>query len=111
MSGLKYEMEPPRSMSDEELAKVTAGYAVYIGSSASDCRVFVTTFSYCGVYDSSRTTLSYRPCPRCGRPMYTQAWNPKWACDPCNYTEFMPASATWEGSEESLVLAAKQSCL
>lgn len=100
-----------RPMDDEELAGVSAGYVDPDQSSLRNPKVYVTFVSYCGEYEPSTGNLVYYPCPRCGRPMYTQFWNPKWECDPCNYSEFCPMSVIWTGSEESLRSAGKATCL
>lgn len=111
MSDAKLEVKPSRPISDEELAEVSAGYVDPDGVTVKGDKVYVTFFSYCGEYDVASGQLCYCPCPRCGQPMYTQFWNPKWVCDPCNFTKYCPAFVPWEGTAESLVAAAKKSCL
>ncbi len=82
---------------------------------------------YCGQFDTTSRKIIYRPCPRfaasipcerigrgiqeeclrCGKPMHSEWYAAKWYCDPCNFSEYNPRRADWNGSEQDLIAAAK----
>lgn len=88
-----------------ELAEASGGLVITDGG-GGETILKNTSGSECGVRDNMFCVIYYRPCPRCGKPMHTDWYTPKWYCDPCNFSEFLPRKETWNGTAEELCAAA-----
>lgn len=93
-------------MKDQDLAKVSGGL-VDPNSGHNIERVFSGWVTQVGMVDNWYGTLWYCPCPRCGKPMHSEIWAPKWYCDPCDFSEFNPRQELWSGTEAELIAAAE----
>ncbi len=93
-------------LNDQELSEVAAGL-VDPDSGHKIERVYSGWVTQVGTEDNWYHTLRYYPCPRCGKPMHSEIWAPKWYCDPCDFSEFNPRSAPWTGTVDELIAAAE----
>lgn len=93
-------------LDDTGLAGVDGGVVVDAGGNG-DTTILITSGVQCGTKKYATGAIIYRPCPRCGKPMHTEWYTPKWYCDPCNFSEFRPRAATWNGTEQELIAAAR----
>ncbi len=92
-------------LTDQELSEVAAGLAIP-DSGHTLQRIYSDWCTQVGTEDSWDHTITYCPCPRCGKPMHSEFWAAKWYCDPCNFIEFNPRTATWTGTADELIAAA-----
>lgn len=92
------------SLNDTDLAEAAGGMFIPDGGGGTTT-IKNARGSECGVRDNMRQIITYRPCPRCGKPMHTDFYTPKWYCDPCNFSEFNPRRETWTGTVEELIAA------
>ncbi len=99
VAGLKTEA------ADEQLAEVAGGLSS-ADSTHKMVWIYTSFFTQVGVYDNKDYHVEYYPCPRCGKPMHSESYNPKWYCDPCNYSKFLPSSVIWNGTIDELKAAA-----
>lgn len=96
----------PKRLNDEELSGVAAaGECGNIPYAYSN--VYINSDDYCGAINNTTNEITYRPCPRCGKPMHAAWYNTKWYCDPCNFSEYRPRAETWKGTKDSLIAAAR----
>lgn len=95
-----------RELDDAELAGASGGAVVDPGGNG-DTSVLITSGVQCGTRKYATGKITYRPCPRCGKPMHTEWYTPKWYCDPCDFSEFRPREEVWNGTEQELVAAAR----
>ena len=98
--------ETADQLNDTDLANASGG--VYIlKEHAGTEGIFISTVTQVGTLDKHTKVITYRPCPRCGKPMHTEWYVSKWYCDPCNFSEYRPRKETWNGTKEELIAAAK----
>ncbi len=91
-----------RRLSDAELAGAVSGGR---GGCTSVSTISAKGIDY-GQINELTHVITYRPCPRCGKPMHSEWYAARWYCDPCNFSEYHPREATWNGTEEELIAAA-----
>lgn len=95
-------------LNDIQLADAVGGCSRTGGSASGGTQIlYCGTVDECGEMEDDTGRITYRPCPRCGKPMHTAFYNVKWYCDPCNFSEYRPRKETWAGTEEELIAAAK----
>ena len=96
---------PARPLNNAELAATAGGRP---GPKVNKtCTIYVSGMVECGTLNKSTRVITYRPCPRCNKPMHTEWYVVKWYCDPCDFSEYRPREEVWNGTEESLIAAAK----
>ncbi len=95
-----------KHLNDKELSEVAGAVdGGHINYTVSN--IYISQSEYCGTENNMTHTITYRPCPRCGKPMHTAWYNTKWYCDPCDFSEYHPREETWKLSKEALIAAAR----
>ena len=94
------------SVNESELVYITAGSTDGRGGTlGSNLEVNLSFWTYCGEYVNG--VLYYRPCPRCGKPMHTSYGQPKWYCDPCDFSEYHPRKEKYTSTPGNLINEAR----
>ncbi len=96
---------PARELDEAELSAVGGGAVVDAGG-GEEHALHTNTHALCGYYNYITKVITYHPCPRCKKPMHSEWYNVKWYCDPCDYSEFLPGTSYWYGTQEELTAAA-----
>lgn len=96
---------PAQELNEAELAGVDGGAVVDAGGGEGRA-LHTKSGALCGYYNYITKVITYHPCPRCKKPMHSEWYNVKWYCDPCNYSEFLPSTSYWNGTQEELTAAA-----
>lgn len=102
------ETKTATQLNDAQLTDAVGGCSRTGGSTGGGKEIlYCGSVDECGELDDDTGRITYRPCPRCGKPMHTAFYNVKWYCDPCNFSEYRPREAIWNGTKEELIAAAK----